>query len=62
MFVIGYTGLVWADSINWTIGKSVAINQNYGLLDYTGTITIMFSCQSHRAYKNVGPVELLFSH
>ena len=59
---MGYTGLVWADSIKWTIGLLVTINQNYGLLDSTGTITITFSCLSHRAYKNVIPVELLFSH
>ena len=59
---MGYTGLVWADSIKWTIGMLIAINQIYGLLDYTGTITITFSCLSHRAYKNVVPVELLFSH
>ena len=59
---MGYTGLVWADSIKWTIGMLVAINQNYGLLDSTGTIIIMFVCQSHRAHKNVVPVELLFSH
>ena len=59
---MGYTGLVWADSIDWTIGKLVAINQDYRLLDYTRTITITFSCQSHRANKNVVPVELLFSH
>ena len=59
---MGYTGLVWADSIKWTIGLLVTINQNYGLLDYTGTITITFSCLSHRAYKNVIPEGLLFSH
>ena len=55
MFVMGYTGLVWADSIKWTIGMLVAINQNYELLDSTGTITITFSCLSHKVYKNVIP-------
>ena len=52
---MGYTGLVWADSIKWTIAMLVAINQNYGLLDSTGTITITFSCLSHKVYKNVIP-------
>ena len=28
VFVMGYTGLVWADSIKWTIGKLVAMTQN----------------------------------
>ena len=50
---MGYTGLVWADSIKWTIGLLVTINQNCGLLDYTGTTTITFSCLSHKVYKNV---------
>ena len=52
---MGYTGLVWADSIDWTIGKLVAMNQDYRLLDSTGTTSITFSCLSHKVYKNVIP-------
>ena len=55
MLVMRYTGLAWADSIKWTIAMLVAINQNYGLFEYTETITITFSCLTHRAYKNVIP-------
>ena len=53
---MGYTGLVWADSIDWTIGMLVTIDQNYRLLDSTRTITITFLCLIRKVYKNIVPV------